>query len=81
MSRTIVSLPDEDKTWLARQASAQRVPMSELVRRAVREDRGRHGNGKSGRLTELLNSTRGTWKHGDGLRYQSNTRKEWEQRH
>ena len=81
MSRTIVSLPDEDKTWLARQASAQRVPMSELVRRAVREYRERHGNGKSGRLSELLDSTRGSWKHGDGLRYQSNTRKEWEQRH
>ncbi len=81
MSRTIVSLPDEDKTWLARQASAQRVPMSELVRRAVREYRERHGNGQSRRLSELLESTRGSWKHGDGLRYQSNTRKEWEQRH
>ena len=79
MSRTIVSLPDEDKTWLARQASVQRVPMSELVRRAVREYRKRHGNDKSRRLTELLDSTRGTWKHGDGLHYQSNTRKEWEQ--
>ena len=81
MSRTLVSLPDEDKTWLVRQASAQRVTMSELVRRAVREYRKRHGNGQSSRLTALLESTRGSWKDGDGLRYQSNTRKEWEQRH
>ena len=81
MSKTSVSLPDEDKTWLARQASVQRVPISELVRRAVREYRKRHGNGRSGRLAELLDSTRGTWKHGDGLRYQSRTREAWEQRH
>ena len=81
MPRTIISLPDEDKTWLVRQASSQQVPMTELVRRAVREYRQRHGNGRSRRLTELLDRTRGSWKHGDGLRYQSNAREEWEQRH
>lgn len=81
MSRTIVSLPDEDKMWLARQASARRVPISELVRRAVREYRERHGSSKPGRLSELLDSTRGSWKHGDGLRYQTRSREEWEQHH
>ena len=81
MSRTIISLPDEDKMWLVRQASSQRVPITELVRRAVREYRQRHGNGSSRRLLELLDRTRGNWKRGDGLRYQSNTREEWEQRH
>lgn len=81
MSRTIISLPDENKMWLVRQASSQRVPITELVRRAVREYRQRHGNGRSRRLIKLLDRTRGNWKHGDGLRYQSNTREEWEQRH
>ena len=81
MSRTIISLPDEDKTWLVQQAFSQQVPMTELVRRAVREYRQRHGNSRSRRLAELLDRTRGSWKHGDGLRYQSNTREEWEQRH
>ena len=60
MPRTIISLPDEDKTWLVRQASSQQVPMTELVRRAVREYRQRHGNGRSRRLTELLDRTRGS---------------------
>lgn len=81
MPRTIISLPDGDKTWLVRQASSQQVPMTELVRRAVRKYRQRHGNGRSRRLTKLLDRTRGSWKHGDGLRYQSDTREEWEQRH
>ena len=58
MSRTIISLPDEDKTWLVRQASSQQVPMTELVRRAVREYRQRHGNSRPRRLTELLDRTR-----------------------
>ena len=80
MPRTIVSLSDEDKAWLDRQARAERVPMTELVRRAVREYRHRHHDGGRGRLQDLLARTRGCWAQGEGLRYQDAVRDEWEQR-
>ena len=80
MPRTIVSLSDEDKGWLDRRSRAERVPMTELVRRAVREYRERYDAGAPGRLRELLGRTRGCWTHGDGLRYQDAARDEWERR-
>ena len=80
MPRTIISLSDEDKVWLDRQARTERVPMTELVRRAVREYRERcHTVGPS-RLQELLGRTSGCWMHGDGLSYQDAARDEWERR-
>jgi len=80
MPRTIISLSDDDKIWIDRQAKAERIPMTELVRRAVREYRERHHDGGPGRLQELLRRTRGCWTHGDGLRYQDTARDEWEAR-
>ena len=80
MPRTIISLSDEDKVWLDRRSRAERVPMTELVRRAVREYRERYDAGAPSRLRELLERTRGRWTHGDGLRYQDAARDEWETR-
>ena len=80
MPRTIISLSDEDKVWLDRQARTERVPMTELVRRAVREYRERCHTGGPRRLQELLGWTSGCWTHGDGLRYQEAARDEWERR-
>ena len=80
MPRTIISLSDEDKVWLDRRSRAERVPMTELVRQAVREYRERCDAAGSSRLRELLGRTRGCWTHGDGLRFQNTARDEWEQR-
>ena len=80
MPRTIISLSDEDKEWLDRRAQAERVPMTELVRRAVREYRGRYHAGGPSRLRALLGRTSGCWTHGDGLEYQNAARDEWESR-
>ena len=80
MPRTIISLSDEDKVWLDRRSRAERVPMTEIVRRAVREYRERYDAGGSSRLKELLRRTCGCWTHGDGLRYQDAVRDEWERR-
>ncbi len=77
MPRTIISLSAEDKAWLDLRAKEERVPMTELVRRAVREYRQRFGDGAPRPLEELLERTRGGWKHGDGLRYQNTARDEW----
>ena len=78
MPRTLISLPDDDKAWLDRQARSERVPMTELVRRAVREYRERHREGGRIRMHELLERTRGCWTHGDGLDFLNRLRDEWE---
>ena len=54
--------------------------MTELVRRAVREYRGRYDAGGPSHLQELLGRTSGCWAHGDGLSYQDAARDEWERR-
>ncbi len=80
MPRTIINLPDDDKMWLDGQARTKRVPMTELVRQAVREYRARYDARGPGRLRELLGRTSGCWTHGDGLDYQDAARNEWERR-
>ena len=80
MPRTIINLSDDDKVWLDSRARTERVPMTELVRRAVREYRERHDAGGASRLRELLGRTSGCWAHGDGLGYQDAARDEWERR-
>ena len=80
MPRTIINLSDDDKVWLDSRARTERVPMTELVRRAVREYRERHDAGGASRLRELLGRTSGCWAHGDGLEYQNAARDEWERR-
>ena len=80
MPRTVVSLSDEDKSWLDLKARTDGVPMTELVRRAVREYRERYGRNEPRHFGELLEQTRGCWRQGDGMRYQNLLRDEWERR-
>jgi hypothetical protein len=81
MVRTVISLDEADKQWLDERAAAEGVPMTEIIRRAVRrlrEDRGADAASATGTTTEdLLERTRGTWQHGDGLEYQERLRGEW----
>jgi hypothetical protein len=76
MLRVVVSLPEADKRWLVRRATQEGVSMTELIRRAVRLFR-EQGGAERPAFEELLERTAGTWKHGDGLRYQRKTRREW----
>ena len=69
----IVSLEDHDKSWLERKSHEMGVSMAEMVRLAVR--RMRHAEDES--IEKLLESTRGVWRNGDGLRYQRKIRSEW----
>lgn len=77
MIRTVISLDPRDKAWLDQRAKAERVTMTELVRRAVRRMR-EHEEAPA--LEELLEQSRGTWKHGDGVAYQQALREEWQER-
>lgn len=50
--------------------------MTEIIRRAVRLLHDQMESTKPS-TDELLENTRGLWKHGDGLAYQEKIRDEW----
>lgn len=76
MVRTVISLEKDDKDWLDKRASEEGVPMTELIRRAVRLLRA-HSQLQRPEWDDLLTRTSGIWKHGDGLEYQERMRGEW----
>jgi len=76
MVRTVVSLEEKDKRWLDERAETEGVPMTEIVRRAVRLLREQSRRQRPG-LDDLLRKTAGIWKLGDGLKYQEKMRRGW----
>ena len=76
MVRTVVSLEENDKRWLDERAAAEGVPMTEMIRRAVRLLR-QQSRLRRPPVEDLLDRTAGVWKRGDGLRYQKKIRREW----
>ncbi len=78
MVRTLVSLDEEDKQWLDEKASREGVPMTEVVRRALR--RMRSEEMAAGAFDELLKATRGIGSGEDGLVVQRRLRNEWNRR-
>ena len=76
MVRTVISLDAEDKAWLDQAARSERIPMTKLVRRAIRRLRQEQEAAPQG-FERLLRETAGTWKAGDGLAYQRRVRAEW----
>jgi len=69
----LIGLEENDRRWLEQQARETGVPMSEVVRQAIR--RARESGQKP--MKDVLASTKGIWRAGDGLRYQRRIRKEW----
>lgn len=80
MPRTLINLDADDKAWLDREAAARRIPMTELVRQAVRAFRVREESLGAGDLQSSVRETAGLWQIGDGLEYQRRLRDEWEPR-
>jgi hypothetical protein len=78
MPRTIISLNETEKDWLTRQAEAEQVPMTEIVRRALALYRRQARGGPEPDFEDLLERTRDLWQDGDGLAYQDRLRAEWE---
>jgi hypothetical protein len=74
MTKTVIALEPEIKQWLDQKALKEGVPMTELVRRAVRllQEQERSS------FDLLLQQSAGTWAHGDGLEYQNKLRSEWD---
>ena len=73
MIRTLISLGEQDKSWLDRTAKKTGLSMAELVREAIR--RMRHQEEVA--FEKLLQETSGLWPEGDGLEYQQRIRQEW----
>jgi len=80
MPRTVINIDSDDKRWLDREARQQHVPMTELVRRAVRAYRGRAEALSKPDLQAALSSTSGIWQGRDGLEHQNRLRKEWDRK-
>ena len=74
MTRMLLSLDEQDKAWLQRQAQELGVSMAEVVRSAIQMQRSQ----QEAALRRALDQTRGIWKQGDGLRYQQKLRAEWD---
>ena len=72
--RTIITLSEEDKRWLESYSNAHQVSLAEAIRQGIRRL-------KDAELREtyrvLVQSTKGIWKKGDGLKYQRRIRSEW----
>ena len=77
MPRTVINLDDESKAWLDRQAASLGVPMTELVRQAVRDFRAKEQRAAPPSMQEILQRTSGIWRGGDGLEYQQRLRNGW----
>ncbi|MCY4214717.1 MAG: ribbon-helix-helix domain-containing protein [Gammaproteobacteria bacterium] len=73
----MISLDDEQKAWLDRQAASRHASMASLIRQAVEEFREREKLGSAGSFRDALNRTSGIWQAGDGLEYQERIRGEW----
>ncbi len=79
MTRTIISLPEEEKKWLESYGRRHRISSAEVIRRAIREFRA----GKPARsLKAVLEETAGAWTsiRGDSRDHVEGLRKEWERR-
>lgn len=73
-SRTIITLPEEDKKWLQSYSRAHDISLAEAVRQGVQKLRIAE---QQELYRSLVNSTKGIWKKGNGLEYQESIRSEW----
>lgn len=77
MPRTLINLDPDDKAWLDREARARKVPMTEVVRQAIRAHCLALSRHDPSRLHDALARTAGIWRQGDGLAWQERLREAW----
>jgi len=77
MTRTIVSIPEDEKKWLESQGRRLRISSAEIIRRAIREYRLKESKRS---LAGVLRETAGTWTSvkGDTRDHVDALRREWE---
>lgn len=73
MTKTVISLDQDIKQWLDNKALQEGVPMTELVRRAVKLLKEQEISS----FELILQQSKGSWTEGDGLEYQKKLRSDW----
>lgn len=73
-TRTIITLSMEEKSWLEKHSRATGISMAETIRKGIARLMEQESPSV---YQEVLKSTSGIWKKGDGLKYQDKLRKEW----
>ncbi|MGB7295615.1 MAG: hypothetical protein WBC70_08495 [Candidatus Aminicenantales bacterium] len=76
MTRTILSIPEDEKTWLESYGRRHRISSAEVIRRAIQEFR--RTKSEKG-LAAVLRKTTGTWTSlkDDSRNHVEALRKEW----
>jgi hypothetical protein len=79
MTRTIISLPEDEKKWLENYGRRHRISSAEVIRRAIKAYRTRKS--EKG-LAGVLRNTAGAWTsvNGDSRDVVEAMRKEWERK-
>lgn len=72
--RTIITLPEEDKLWLEKYGVLHRVSMAQAIRQAIGKLKAAESEST---YQDLVRSTRGIWRKGNGLAYQRKIRSDW----
>ncbi len=82
MERMLINLEESDKAWLAREASAEGIPMTQVVRDALHDYmRRKSAQDKRQEFLRLHALTKGTWKDSrNPMEYQQDIRSEWDDR-
>ena len=75
--RTIITLSEEDKSWLEAYGRVYNLSLAEAISRGISKLK---ESEESNTYRELVKATKGIWKKGDGLEYQTKMRSEWGQR-
>ncbi len=73
--RTIVTISEQEKRWLAAYSGLHGVSVAAAIRRAISCLKATEGHES---YRKLVQDTRGIWMRGDALRYQEKIRSEWE---
>jgi hypothetical protein len=73
-TRALITLPNEDKKWLRDYSRSHGISLAEAIRQGIHLLKmSEHKD----LYYSLIEGTRGIWSKGDGLKYQSNVRSEW----
>ena len=75
-SRTIITLPEDDRRWLLNYSRSRGISMAETVRQGIR---GLKASEPQDIYLSLLKRTRGLWRKGEALQYQREVRSEWDE--
>jgi hypothetical protein len=76
-TRTIITISEQEKRWLAAYSGLHGVSLAEAVRRGIACLKAAEGHEA---YRKFVQDTKGIWMQGDALRYQEEIRSEWEKK-